>query len=503
MNALKPVATRPLLCLSLLVAVYLIVGYVTLTPGQAWGDDWAQYLGHARNLALGRPYADTGYVFNPAQPHVGPPAYAPGLPLLMAPLVKLVGIDFIAFKLMSLVALVLATILTFVLYADSLGGWVALAAAAFFSLHDAIWFEHNGIDSEPSYLVWMLAALICAARPVRGRGVIAGIACGLFAYAAFATRPIGAALILATAVYEIFQRRLLSWRFLCIVGVPAIGYALQKHFLAVADYSNEFGVLTPRVLAGDGLEYWKQASTLFPLGRSLFFLSPLVVLSLTALGIFYRVRTGLGSRPIYGVIASTVGVLQSTPVDVWYLLIYCATLVVLPFVQEARYLLPTFPIVCAYSAYGVSRTLAGRRHARPAVVSICALALLYYGMLHWKHDHPAPGDNALCDDCRAMYDYLRSNTAGGTTVAFAKPRALALLAERRGWMWSTDLDQQANWRAMAGAHIGYIVLVAPDSPLSDKYPPYFSWEAWRSNPNLTLVYENRGFRVLRVEPAGG
>jgi hypothetical protein len=147
MNALKPVATRPLLCLSLLVAAYLIVGYATLTPGEVWGDDWAQYLGHARNLALGHPYANTGYVFNPAQPHIGPPAYPPGLPLLMAPLVKLVGIDFIAFKLMSLVALALATILTFVLYKDSLGDWVALASAAFFSLHDAIWFQHNGIHS--------------------------------------------------------------------------------------------------------------------------------------------------------------------------------------------------------------------------------------------------------------------------------------------------------------------------------------------------------------------
>jgi hypothetical protein len=502
MNALKPVATRPLLCLSLLVAAYLIVGYATLTPGEVWGDDWAQYLGHARNLALGHPYANTGYVFNPAQPHIGPPAYPPGLPLLMAPLVKLVGIDFIAFKLMSLVALALATILTFVLYKDSLGDWVALASAAFFSLHDAIWFQHNGIHSEPGYLVWTLAALICAARPVRGRGVMAGIACGLFAYAAFATRSIGAALILATAVYEILQRRLRSWRFLCIVGVPAVGYALQKHFLAVADYSNELGVLTPRVLAGDALEYWKQASTLFP-GGSFSFLSPLVVLSLTALGIFYRVRTDLGSRPIYGVTACIVRVLQSTPVDVWYLLIYCATLVALPFVQEARYLLPTFPIVCAYSAYGVSRTLAGRRYARPAVAGICALVLLYYGMLHWKHDGAAPGDNALCDDCRAMYDYLHSHTAVGATVAFAKPRALALLTDRRGWMWSTDLDQQANWRAMTRAHIDYIVLVAPDSPLTDKYPPYLSWEAWRSNPHLTLVYGNRGFRVLRVQSAGG
>jgi hypothetical protein len=502
-NAFKVEAARPLLCLSLLVAAYLIVGYATLTPGHVWGDDWAQYLAHARNLAVGQPYADTGYVFNPARPHVGPPAYSPGLPLLMAPVVKFAGIDLIALKLISLVALALASVLTFVLYKDSLGAWVALAAAAFFSLHDSVWFLHNGIHSEPSYIVWTLAALVCLARPVRSQGVLAGFAFGLFAYAAFVTRPIGAALILAAALYEILQRRFLTWRFVCIVGIPALGYVLQKHFLAVADYSSELRVLTPRVLIGDALEYWKQASTLFPIGGPLSLLSPLVVLSLTALGVVYRIRTNLEGHRSYGLAARGAAVLRATPADIWYLVIYCGILVALPFVQEARYLIPTLPIVCACSTYGVSRALAGRRCARPAIAAICTLVLIYYGALHWKHDRAAFGDDALCADCRTMYDYLHSHTPEGATVAFAKPRALALLSGRRGWTWSKELTQQENWQAMTRAHIDYIVLVAPDSPLAGQYPAYLSWDAWRSNTLVTLVYENPSFRVLRVQAAGG
>jgi hypothetical protein len=501
-SAFKVSAARPLLCLSLLVAAYLIVGYATLTPGHVWGDDWAQYLAHASNLAVGHPYADTGYVFNPAQPHVGPPAYSPGLPLLLAPVVKFAGLDLFALKLTSLAALALASVLTFVLYEDSFGAWVALGAAAFFSLHDSVWFLHNGLHSEPSYIVWTLAALICLARPVRGQGVLAGLAFGLFAYAAFVTRPIGAALLLAAALYEILQRRFVTWRFVCIVGIPAIGYVLQKHFLAVADYSNELRVLTPKMLTGDALEYWKQASTLFPIMGPLSLLSPLVVLSLTTLGVFYRIRTNLEGHPSYGLATRGAALLRATPVDLWYLLIYCGTLVVLPFVQEARYLVPTLPIVCAYSVYGLSRSLAGRGYARPAIASICAVALSYYAVLHWKHDRTPVGDDALCDDCRLMYDYLHSQTPQGTTVAFAKPRALALLSGRRGWMWSTTLDQQANWQSMASAHVSYVVLVAPDSPLARLYPAYFAWDGWRSNPQLNLVYENPTFRVLRVQSAG-
>jgi hypothetical protein len=101
-----------------------------------------------------------------------------------------------------------------------------------------------------------------------------------------------------------------------------------------------------------------------------------------------------------------------------------------------------------------------------------------------------------------MYEYLRSHTPEGTTVAFAKPRALALLSGRRGWMWSTTLDQRENWQAMASVPVGYIVLVAPDSPLAALYPAYLSWDGWRSNPRLALVYENPAFRVIRLQSAG-
>jgi hypothetical protein len=49
------------------------------------GDD-AQYLMHARALAEGRDYTDIGYIYTLKNPVVGPVAYPPGGPFLMAPL---------------------------------------------------------------------------------------------------------------------------------------------------------------------------------------------------------------------------------------------------------------------------------------------------------------------------------------------------------------------------------------------------------------------------------
>jgi hypothetical protein len=498
MTTIRSRDSAALLCLLLLVAAYLVAGYATLTPGHFWGDDWAQYTAHALNLARGHPYADTGYIFNPSQPHVGPPAYSPGLPLLLAPLVAVTGLNIVALKLTSLVALSLAVALTYLLYRDSLGAWVALAAAALFGLHDQIWVLRDRIGTEPIYLVWTLAALCLAARPLRGSGIFTGMMCGLLGYAAFATRPIGAALVLALALHEILQHRLLTWRFAGIVGVPAACLLLQKHFLAVADYSNELRPLTPQVLAGDAVQYWLRAGDVFPIGGPLTLLAPLIVLSLTALGVYYRIRPQAGSERTGTV--SVLAALQSTPADVWYLIIYCAVLVVLPFVQETRYLLPTLPLVCAYSAYGISQTLKQQRYAGAARAAVFLAVLGYYASLHVKHDRVTEGD-ALCSDCRAMYQYLQDHTGADATVAFVKPRALALLTGRHAWMWSTQLDEAANWQAMSRTHVDYIVVVTPDSPFAASYPPYLSWDGWRSNRRLTLVYENRDFRVLHVQPA--
>jgi hypothetical protein len=98
-----------------------------------------------------------------------------------------------------------------------------------------------------------------------------------------------------------------------------------------------------------------------------------------------------------------------------------------------------------------------------------------------------------------MYMFLQSNTADAATIAFAKPRALAMLTGRRSWMWAPDRDRGSNWHEMMQAHIDYIVLVDPANPLASKYPFYLSWDTWRSNSRLTLVYENRTFKVLRLQ----
>ena len=83
--------------LAMLAALYLVL----FRPGYSvmGGGDFALYLAHAQAIATFQPYAATGFVFNPANAIMSPAAYPPGLPLLLAPLVAVFGIELTGVRL--------------------------------------------------------------------------------------------------------------------------------------------------------------------------------------------------------------------------------------------------------------------------------------------------------------------------------------------------------------------------------------------------------------------
>src|SRR5579885_3132229 len=93
-----PAMTNKGLLLVGLIAVLGGIHLATLREGQEWGDDFSLYVAHARNLAEGRPYADTGYVYNPANPVLSPRTYPPIFPLLLVPVYLLFGMNLLAMK---------------------------------------------------------------------------------------------------------------------------------------------------------------------------------------------------------------------------------------------------------------------------------------------------------------------------------------------------------------------------------------------------------------------
>ena len=69
------------ICLAIILLVFLFY-LLTIRAGQPWPDDFALYIGEAKNLAEHVPLSATGYIYNPHNPGIGPRLYPPVFPAL-------------------------------------------------------------------------------------------------------------------------------------------------------------------------------------------------------------------------------------------------------------------------------------------------------------------------------------------------------------------------------------------------------------------------------------
>ncbi|WP_367328316.1 hypothetical protein, partial [Lentimicrobium sp.] len=64
--------------------LFLPLLFLNIRADHDWGDDFAQYLAQAENIARFHPMPQTGYVYNEFYPSLGPKAYPPGFPLMIS-----------------------------------------------------------------------------------------------------------------------------------------------------------------------------------------------------------------------------------------------------------------------------------------------------------------------------------------------------------------------------------------------------------------------------------
>ncbi|MEO6883978.1 MAG: hypothetical protein ABI199_08135 [Bacteroidia bacterium] len=99
---------------------YLIVAllclplfFINIKSSHDWGDDFAQYIHQAKNIAQGISQIQTGYIYNPHYPLLGPPSLPVGFPLLLAPVYAVFGNNIACFDVYITVFLFAFALLMF------------------------------------------------------------------------------------------------------------------------------------------------------------------------------------------------------------------------------------------------------------------------------------------------------------------------------------------------------------------------------------------------------
>jgi hypothetical protein len=469
------------------VAVFQIT---TIREGHGWGDDFAQYVLHARNLATGQPYAPTGYLVNPEATAVGPAAYPPATAVLLAPIYAHYGLAFRPMKVAMALLIVVALAgvhLVFRRRLSRMDGVLLLAAIGF---NPVLWQSTSNIGSDLLFLALCFLTLAGAQAAARYAGPVAaraalGVPLGLGIYAATATRSVGVALVGAVLLHGLLQRRRIA---LVAPGVAAIVamalMAVQRAWLPIEGayvqwFQDTFSILAPLVYAR---QYLGELRGFVENAHSL----------LAATGVFFIIA-GLAAVGAWTSLRREIGVADC------FLVLYGGMILLFPPVQ--RYLLPIVPLLFFYAISGataIGSRMAGARRLAPIGILAVLLAVTYGGAYSRASFGPVE-DGATQPQFAELCAFIQTHTDPADRFIFRKPRALALFANRGTAPPSPETDAAGLDRLITRIGARYLVT----ANLRD---PEFEMEQTTLMPlvaarpdRFVAVFANERFTLYRIQ----
>lgn len=461
--------------------------------GHPWGDDFAEYVMHARNLALGRPYAAIDYVYNPHYPQIGPPTYPPGCPVALAPLYWLWGLDLTAFKLEMVVFFLAFLGAVYLCFRQELGFPKTIALVLILGLNHTFLRDTGGVNSDMLFLALLYLGIFLVkkaegASPSTGHRWRDFAIAGLVIYLSFSTRTLGALVIPAMWAEQLIATRRISRPVLLATAIFAGLAALQSLFLhSDRHYLDQFNV-GPMVLVHNAVNYVIRLSTFWHNGYlkapsiGLFGLMTL----LAVLGYVGRLRRGI---------------------TVWeaFTAIYLVVILLWPSYQGERYLYPIIPLYLFYALDCLDhRWIAERAKLRRAMVAtlVLAVGLTYAGRLASTPRGPLAEGVAKRESVE-LFDYVRRTTSDKDVLVFIKPRALALFTERKASVYHRPASDQALWEYFGQIGATRLVVAENDEAFKTAEEPemlaFLRAFAQRNRERLEPMYTNRDFTVYRIK----
>jgi hypothetical protein len=461
----------------------------TLRSGHPWGDDFAQYIAHARNLAQGQPYTAIGILHNPGVV-LGPTAYPPLLPFLLAPLYALFGLNLTVFKLVG-VACALGALWLFEIWLRErfqapLRGLAVLLAG----LQPWFWDYKDQILSDMPFVLLGMLSLLLWERWRDSRSGVKGWMVGLAVAAAIAARSVGLILLAALLADAVIRRRWQRRDFLMIIGIPLLAVVLLNILLpSTGDYleqARSWSWLTVQGNLSSIVETIDQIWRTELLSVRGISLISVVGVTLLILGLFFHLR-------------------NSGAVE-WYFFGTFLMIAVWPYPQGFRFYLPILFFIIYYVLSGWQQldgffTTRTNRLASDIVqkgISYLVLVVFTAGVLQgylsdYRRTPLREFETGIgLPASRQMFAYIREETRPEDVIAFFKPRALALFTERTAFApyWNPQQPQRLlEDLAVFGAD--YLVVWKPD---------YGDLAAFARNqsPVLNLIFENDDFEIYSV-----
>jgi hypothetical protein len=477
--------------LSLVVATGVAVFWIaTLREGHNWDGDYALYIMHAENIAAGRPYGTTQYIFNP-QNWIHPAAYPPGLPLLLAPVYRLAGLDLQRMKLVGVLSFALFLLVFARTARRRLPPPLAVALIATIGFHPWIWDFKDTIFSELPFMLFCYATLglvdQMAEQPLKWNwAAISASAVGL-AFACL-TRSIGVALFPAILLVHWWTTRKLvnSGTLIVLGGLLLIGLARLGFPYDAGTYVNQFAAGGGTPLLGALQNYAGAVRDLIGArnvhgsGLRMALTSGFLIVMLV--GFVVRVRARLAVFEVF-------------------FLLYWVVLLTYPFqVEVSRYSLPVWPLMLLYAFAGAyelgTRAGAAARIAAPALL-VAGLWMLQVVQYRRADFGPIPF-SVTADHSREVFAVMKARLSPDAVVLTRKPTIIALFTGRRAAVWPAPFREAEVWAYARQIGASYVLQGPLDYGLNGSRPDDFDAFIERNQARLHPIFTNPWFRLYQM-----
>jgi len=519
--------------------IYLIIiatvgfHFATIRTGHRWEGDFALYTAHAKNIANGHNYADTGYIFNPEQPFLAPKSYPPVYPLFLAPLYKLFGISIVAMKAANILTFA-AFLLLFQHYVRMRLQYpvtqIAVVAAVAFS--PWFWLAKDRILPDILFMCLIFGSILLIDNNIGrnrpySRHYLLAIITGVMIYLAYGTRSLGLVLIPSLLLFDFLRIRWISKTTFIIVAIFSLLYLIQNSALETdQSYINTFkSSLNNRSANARNSTTTNNIitnSTPPPPIEIKQLVEKFTNTILSNAGHYHQSMAAYWSSNVSNLIDNTVYIVMGLLAITGFItlvfrhpssgdclfFVYVCLLLLVPF-RLTRYLLPIIPFYLLYIFCGMETVLSKIHIPKQSaiysnsILSILLIITLSYVGNYTKQSFKDIENGVSAKESQELFAFLRQNTSKDSVIISRKPRLIALFSERHAsiYAWKDNVASLLDYFSKINAT--HIVVAKPKLALTERYSGVDEISGFRdwvaNNPDIfDPIFENDGFIVYQI-----
>jgi len=433
----------------------------------AGGDDYAQYIKEAQNIANGKPYYQSNYVFNKYNNCYSPPQYPPGFPLLLAPVVKIWGIAIMPMCYFNTVIAVCLLFSFFIFFRKYAGSVSAFCLAVIISYSGIMIDLKQLVLADESCLLFVMLYLIFRnARRFSWQRVSLLI---VFASMAILIRTQSVLLVFAEMLYiilfvirEWIRQKKFTLTLIC--KIPSLYIIAGSLLLSVFLNSTVFYSPTSALqFYVDFLQSTLQKGVLTIVRDNInSFLA-------TISGFFHydtenSIRTAIvtvmGSAGLlFCIIGFVIKITGRLSFDDLFFILLCGLMLYYP-IHDSRYFLPAIAIVYYYCYAALEKILPVLTKIRLRNIGLGITAVYLIAGFHYFKTTTEMfpyGYMPLRKDMLAV-SYISKNISDSDIIVCARPRLTTLYTNKKCMVHAWQYPMDVNRRVFDSMRVKYILL---------------------------------------------